>query len=110
MGQVFISYSRCDIDYEKHLIQTLEAVRIDNWLDQEDIEPAADRHERIQAGIESADNFIYVINPASLQPSECRQELDFTIQNGKRLIPIVYQEIDLHPTPCACVIQLDLFP
>jgi hypothetical protein len=94
MGQVFISYSRRDIDFVKHLFQTLETVRIDNWLDQDDIEPAADWRERIQAGIESADNFIYVISPAPLQSSDCRQELDFTIQNGKRLIPIVYQEID----------------
>jgi len=110
MGQVFISYSRCDIDYEKHWIQTLETVRIDNWLDQEDIEPAADRCERIQAGTESADNFIAVINPASLQSGECHHELNFTIQNGKRLIPIVYKEIDPQPTPCACAIQLILFP
>ena len=110
MGQVFISYSPRDIEFVKHLIQTLETVRIDNWLDQDDIEPAADWRERIQAGIESADNFIYVISPASLQSSDCRQELDFTTQNGKRLILGVYQEIDPQLIPCACVNQLDFLP
>lgn len=110
MGQVFISNSRGDIDYEIHLIQTLETVRIDNWLDQEDIKLAADRRERIQAGIESADNLIDVINPASLQSGECHHELDLTIQNGKPLIPIVFKEIDPQPIPCAYIVQLDLFP
>jgi hypothetical protein len=50
MGQVFISYSRRDIDFVKHLVQTLETIRIDNWLDQDDIEPAVDWREPIQAG------------------------------------------------------------
>ena len=101
MSQVFISYSRRDSDFVKHLVLTLEAVRIDNWLDQDDIEPAADWRERIQAGIESAANFIFVISPTSIQSTECRQELETAQRNGKRLIPIVYKEVDPQLTPPA---------
>ena len=94
MSQVFISYSRRDINFVKQLVKRLETARIDNWLDQDDIEPAADWRERIQTGIERADNFIFVISPASVQSNECRQELEAALRNGKRLIPIVYKEID----------------
>jgi len=101
MSQVFISYSRLDLEFVQRLANALEAAQIDSWLDQHDIEPAADWRERIQAGIESADNFIFVISPDSVQSKECRHELDQAIQNGKRLIPILYRETPsnlIHPS------------
>ena len=104
MSQVFISYSRRDLEFVKQLVKWLEANNIDSWLDQDDIEPAADWRERIRDGIENADNFIFVISPTSVQSNECRHELDIAVRNNKRMIPILYRETDpqlTHPALAA---------
>jgi len=54
MSDVFISYSRCDIDFVCHLFDQLKARDREAWADWQDIPPTADWLAEIYRGIEAA--------------------------------------------------------
>lgn len=92
MTDVFISYSRADQAFVKVLHQALTKSQYDAWVDWEDIPLTADWWREIQAGIEAADTFIFVISPDSIASKVCRQEIDYAAANHKRFMPIVRRE------------------
>ena len=60
MSDVFISYSRSDKVFVNKLFLALENEGHDTWVDWEDIDYAEDWWQKICAGIEAADNFVFV--------------------------------------------------
>jgi hypothetical protein len=64
MADAFISYAREDKAFVQRLHQALVARGRDAWVDWKDIEFTADWWATIQAGIEEADAFVFVISPA----------------------------------------------
>ena len=100
MAKVFISYSRKDIDFAKSLTAELQKSELDFWIDWEGIPPTVDWWREIEKGIEESDAFLFIISPDSANSKVCGQEIDHSIKNGKRLIPIVLREAntdDIHP-------------
>ncbi len=51
--------------------------------------------KEIQSGIVSADIFVCILSPAYLTSPICILEADYALQNGKRVIPLLYQKFDL---------------
>lgn len=89
MTDVFISYSRKDKAFVQVLNQALIESKYDAWIDWENIPLTADWWAEIEAGIEAADTFIFVISPDSIASQVCGQEIDHAVANNKRLMPIV---------------------
>ena len=75
MSDVFISYSRRDIDFVRHLFDQLKARDRDAWADWQDIPPTADWLAEIYSGIEAANTFLFVISPDSVTSEICTLEL-----------------------------------
>ncbi|MCA9912719.1 MAG: toll/interleukin-1 receptor domain-containing protein, partial [Anaerolineae bacterium] len=105
MPDVFISYSRKDKVFVQQLQQALEAAKRDVWIDWQDIPPTADWWNEIRAGIDSANSFAFVISPQSAASDICHKEVSHAVDSGKRIIPLLYQEVadaelqkKLHPT------------
>jgi len=96
MADVFISYSRKDKAFVQVLHQALAESKYDAWIDWQDIPPTADWWAEIEAGIESADAFLFVISSDSVTSKVCNREIDHAVANHKRLIPIVRRE-DFEP-------------
>lgn len=94
MSDVFISYSRKDSDFTKILHERLTADGRDVWIDWEDIPATADWWQEIRTAIEEADVFAFVISPNSVRSDICRDEIQHAIDNNKRFIPLLYQEIE----------------
>jgi hypothetical protein len=92
MSDVFISYSRLDQAFVKVLHQALVQSHYEAWVDWEDIPLSADWWREIEAGIEAADTFIFVISPDSLKSDVCRKESDHAATHNKRLLPIVRRD------------------
>lgn len=99
MTDVFISYSRKDKDFVQVLHQALTQSRYEAWVDWQDIPLTADWWAEIEAGIEAADTFIFVMTPDSLASKVCEQEINHAVSHNKRLIPIVRREgfDEIHP-------------
>lgn len=97
---IFISYSRKDKEFVRQLWETLVQASQDVWVDWDDIPPTADWRQEIYLGIEAANNFVFVISPHSMSSVVCGEELLHAINHGKRLVPIVRQDVDyqsVHP-------------
>ncbi|MEM7795049.1 MAG: TIR domain-containing protein [Cyanobacteria bacterium P01_C01_bin.118] len=51
-----------------------------------------DYQKQIDAGIDKADNFLFIISPHSVNSPYCRLEIDLALKRGKRIIPILHVE------------------
>jgi WD40 repeat protein len=89
---VFISYSRIDKPFVEHLHGALTKREYDVWVDWEDIPPSAEWFGEIQAGVDGADGFIYVISPDSVSSTVCARELHHAVERGKRIVPVLHRE------------------
>lgn len=101
MTNVFISYSRKDKEFVQKLHATLQQCHRDIWIDWQDIPITADWWLEIEAGIESAQNFVFIISPDSVTSKVCHQEIEYAVKHKKRLVPLVRREnfemMQLHP-------------
>jgi hypothetical protein len=93
MSDVFISYSRKDRDFVHRLHDALVAQKRAAWVDWEDIPLTAEWWEEIKAGIEAADNFVFVISSESVRSKVCFDEIEHATQSHKRIVPILHHEI-----------------
>ena len=94
MSDVFISYSRRDIDFVRHLFDQLKARDREAWADWQDIPPTADWLAEIYHGIEAADSFLFVISPDSVASEICTLEIEHAVKHNKRLVPVVWKDAD----------------
>ena len=97
---VFISYSRADADFARRLNNNLQLMGKTTWFDQENIATGADFFTEIKQGIESSDNFLFIISPDAINSPYCEQEVEFAQQLGKRTVTLLYRPVnntDLHP-------------
>ncbi len=99
MAKVFISYSRKDIDFSRQLTERFENEGFDAWVDWQDIPPSVDWMNEIKQGIEEADVFLYLVSSASVTSQICKNELDHAVLNGKRIIPVIVQDIEPATVP-----------
>lgn len=101
MSDVFISYSRRDKEFVHVLYEALQESSYDTWVDWQDIAPTTEWWKEIEAGIEAAHTFIFVISPDSVASEYCHKEIDHAVRHGKRLIPVLrrsdFPKTDMHP-------------
>ena len=96
---VFVSYSRVERAFAAKLLAALIAAEKNVWLDLENIPPAAEWREQIEAGIEAASAFLFVLSPDSSSSAICRDELAHATELGKRIIPVVCSDVDAAAVP-----------
>jgi hypothetical protein len=94
MADVFISYTRKDQAFVRHLYQALTGDRRGVWVDWEGIPVTADWWQEIRSGIEAADNFLFIISPNSPEFPICHLALAHASQCNKRIIPVIIADPD----------------
>jgi hypothetical protein len=86
---LFISYGRREsLGFVGRLHQQLKLAGYDGWFDKVNIPDGDDYAQRINHGIESAHNFVYVMAPRCMTSPYCLIELEYARLLGKRVIPI----------------------
>ncbi|MFL6284942.1 MAG: TIR domain-containing protein, partial [Pyrinomonadaceae bacterium] len=91
----FISYSRKDQTFIQTLYEALVRGGRKVWIDSKEIQPTEPWMKAVESSIEAADNFIFVLSPHSIASRICQRELAHAVQNYKRLIPLVRQDVDV---------------
>jgi WD40 repeat protein len=94
MADIFISYSRTDKDFIHQLHDAFKREARDVWVDVEDIPHAAPWREEIADAIEAAHTFVFVISPDAVRSPYCNQELDHAVTHHKRIVPIVFRDVN----------------
>ena len=90
----FISYGRREsLGFVARLHRLLKLAGNDGWFDKVNIPDGDDYSQRIDQGIESAHNFVYVMAPRCLTSPYCLIELEYARLLGKRVIPINHMVI-----------------
>ena len=87
MSDVFISYSRRDIDFVRHLFDQLKARDREAWAAWQDIPPTADWLAEIYSGIEAANTFLFVSSPDSVASEICTLEIEHAVKGCGAKIP-----------------------
>jgi len=105
MTDAFVSYSRKDKAFTRKLVSGLQQSGKSIWIDWENIPLTADWMKEIEAGIEAADNFIFIITPDSVKSEVCLREIQYADKHNKRFVPILHKELEdteqnrnLHPS------------
>src|SRR5437870_4157274 len=95
MADVFISYSRKNLEFVQQLFDALKKNGKNPWFDQlkeplSGIAAGAPWWEEIKYGIENAENFLFIVSPDSIHSPYCHAEIDYAREHGKRLVPVLY--------------------
>src|SRR5260370_32944956 len=98
-ADVFISYSRGDQAFALQLVGALVQRGSTAWLDRNDVLPAGELREDIQARIEEAGAFLFLLSPDSVFLEECKKELDYTVSCGKKMIPRLQRDVNRNHVP-----------
>jgi hypothetical protein len=91
---VFISYSRDDIETADWLDVTLEANGFAPTLDRQGISGAEDWKQRLGAMIRDADTVVFVLSPSSAKSAICRWEVEEAVLLGKRIVPVAARPLE----------------
>ncbi|AFY40594.1 TIR protein [[Leptolyngbya] sp. PCC 7376] len=97
---VFVSYSRADSDFVRQLNDALQVQEKTTWFDQESIASGSDFQQEIFHGIESCDNFLFVISPNSVNSDYCGGEVEHAAKLNKRIVTVLHRSVNpasLHP-------------
>ena len=101
--QVFISYSRRDIDKAKEITELLDAHSIRYWIDQTGIYSGVNYKEVIVDAIDTAKVVLFMSSVDSNASINVIRELGYAVRQDKTIIPVM-----LDATPYAKSIKLDL--
>jgi WD40 repeat protein len=110
--EVFISYSRSDSDLARKINEQLQELGRTTWFDQESIATGTDFQQEIYRGIESSDNFLFIISPKSVNSPYCADEVEYAQKLNKRFVTILHRSLSeedrrKQPSALASVQYLD---
>ena len=97
---VFISYSRADSDLARKLNNELQLQGKTTWFDQESIASGSDFAREIEQGIQSSDNFLFILSPQSVNSPYCAMEVEYATLLNKRFVTLLHGSVnsaELHP-------------
>jgi len=94
MADIFISYSRHDSDFVERLRTELTAQKHSVWVDTSDILPTSHWRQEIIDAISAASAVLFVLSPDWLASEVSQRELALAVELQKKLIPVVYRDVD----------------
>ena len=92
-ADVFISYSRKDIAFARLIRTSLQSSGVDTWIDWDRIPVGEKWWDEIRQAIESSNVFMFIISGSSIGSTVCRDEINLALQNHKRIIPILVDNL-----------------
>lgn len=100
---VFISYSRRDLEFVTQLHQELTNRHVSAWFDKENIEVGDQWAASIVEGIRDCKVFLLVLSPDSAGSKNVRKEVDLAQRYDKSIVPLVWRTTEI---PVAIEYQL----
>ena len=93
--QVFISYSRKDINFARRLAADLEEAGFAVWWDISDLKGGDDWVRFIPAAIQASQHFVVLLSPDSLQSEWVAKEYSYALRLRKRVVPAMIKPCDV---------------
>jgi len=97
---VFISYSRDDLDFADQLDAALGLSGFDATIDRGGIAAGEDWQTRLGSLIRNSDTVVFVLSPSSARSKTCAWEVEEAVRLGKRILPVICRSLeDASPPP-----------
>lgn len=109
MTQIFISYSRSDMEFVQHLAMGLSRAGLDVWWDLSDIQGSDVWEKKIEEGLKTSQYFIVVMTPAALESRWVRREYLSADVKGLTIIPLRLKPSDELPLALRDIQPVDAF-
>ena len=87
----FVCYAREDEGFVLRLASELMGGGAAVWIDQWDIPSGADWDYEIDRALYDCRHFLIVLSPAAVESEEVRSELRTALEEGKRVVPVLYR-------------------
>ncbi len=91
---VFISYSRDDLDFADQLDASLQLGGFERTIDRRGISGGEDWKTRLGALIRDADTVVFVLSPSSARSDICAWEVAEAVRLGKRILPVLCRRLE----------------
>jgi WD40 repeat protein len=91
---VFISYSRDDLQFADQLDAALGLAGVAASIDRQGIFAGEDWQTRLGALIRDSDTVIFVLSPSSARSKTCAWEVEEAVRLGKRILPVLCRSLD----------------
>jgi hypothetical protein len=88
----FVSYSRVDLAFVRHLVQDLKVAGVSVWLDKVDIRPGKEWDRAIEEALLGSPRMLLVLSPTSASSNNVLDEITLALRTHKTIIPILYQD------------------
>ncbi len=92
--KVFISYPNDDLEWVRQFAEALQKFEVEVWLDEWRIPAGASIRGAVDKGLRESDAIIAIISQSNVSRPNVFFELGAAIGTGKRLIPIVSQDVE----------------
>lgn len=102
----FFSYSREDSEFALKLAEDMKAAGASVWIDQLDIEPGVEWDSAVEGALNSSASMLVILSPVSVSSKNVRDEVSFALNEGKRVIPVLYRDCKV-PFRLARLQQID---
>jgi len=91
MTTIFISHSTDNDDFVTQLAADLRAAGLQTWVDHENIKPADDWDETVEAALEATGALIVVLTPRATRSQNVKVEWSFFLDLGKPIYPVLLE-------------------
>ncbi len=91
-NDIFISYSRRDMEFVQQLYQNLTGLGIRAWFDKTNIQAGDQWRSSIVEGIRDCKVFLLVLSPDSTASNNVRKEVDLAERYKKQILPLMWRE------------------
>ncbi len=95
MSRVFISYRRTEQAFAEKLRDQLRAWGFDTWMDIDQIAKGSYWPDEIDRGLNACEFIVGVMSPKAIESRNVKNEWDWAIANGKRLILLMYKKCNI---------------
>ena len=93
--QIFISYSHTDSEFATRLVQDLEKLGYDIWLDRTDIQTGLRWDDEIVKGLDSSQVFVVILSEAAVTSQNVKDEIGYAVDHGKRIVPLLIEPCEV---------------
>ncbi|MBN1453242.1 MAG: toll/interleukin-1 receptor domain-containing protein [Anaerolineales bacterium] len=90
-NEIFISYSRHDVEFANRINNDLLQNKISTWIDSIGIRSGDDWPERIANAILESKIVLAIVSPDALESKWVNRELSFADKNEKLVFPLIYK-------------------
>ncbi len=93
-GTVFISHSRNDAEWARSFAEALKERGVSVWFDEFDAQSGESRRDALEDALRGSDVLVTLLDGESPLKPKLFFELGAAISMGKRVVPIVPQDMD----------------